>query len=151
VAFVVAAAVSVVAPGVVADVSVAAEVFVAAEVSVVFVASADVSVGAVASVAAEVSVAVVEPAEAPSLVVESEDNGAPPGAGGARSSARAVPTNAEAQTKTATKTDVQRRVPDDRRDSQRGSWMLRTATQLRSISALLTMACVRFQKSEYRT
>jgi hypothetical protein len=133
-----------------ADVSVAAEVPVGAEVSAVSVASAGVSVGAEASVAAEVSVAVAElsgePAEAPSLEVESEDNAAPSGAGGARSSAWAVATNAKAQRRAATKTDVQRRILDDRRASQRGSWMLRTATELRSISALLTMACVRFQK-----
>jgi hypothetical protein len=147
VASVVAAAVSVAAPGV-SDGSIAvADVSVPADVSV---ASADVSVAAEASVAAAVSVVAAELsgelAEVPSLGVESEDNGAPSGAGGARSSAWAVATNAKAQRRAATKTDVQRRIPGDRRASQRGSWMLRTAIELRSISALLTMACVRFQK-----
>jgi len=146
VAFVVAAAVSVVAPGV-SDGSIAvADVSCAAKVSV---AAADASVTAEASVPPEVPVAAAGSggvAEAPSLGVESEDNGAPSGAGGARSSAWAVATNAKAQRRAATKTDVQRRIRDDRRASQRGSWMLRTATELRSISALLTMACVRFQK-----
>src|SRR4029079_6428877 len=84
-AFVVAAAVSVVAPGV-SDGSIAvADVSCAAKVSV---AAADASVTAEASVPPEVPVAAAGSggvAEAPSLGVESEDNGAPSGAGGARS------------------------------------------------------------------